>query len=149
MANEFYINWVDEDGVETRQTMNVDESDPAAVEIQNLIAALGAVSEAAVTRYGIILSAVPDPEHPATGGPYDIADKLILESTTSAGGIAKLAFPCPKGSDLIFDDSDNCDIEDPLIVALYDAMKAIWEHDSQTLVELVRGYRHRSSRENN
>jgi len=149
MANEMYVNWVDEDGVETRQSFSVDETDPSAVSISNLIQALGGVSNAAVSKYGIVKSEVPDPAIVASAGPYDIADKLILEATTSAGGVAKVAFPCPKGSDLIFDDSDNTDIDDPLITALFTAVQNAWESDSQTLVTLLRGYRYRSSRENN
>lgn len=144
MSNELHIYWVDEDGVETRSTMSVNTADVAATEVTTLIDNMQALSQAAISRYEIVNTVAPDPAIPAqAGGPYDAKDKLILEATTSAGAVAKLAFPAPDVAYL--DDSDQVnDIAGLDIVALFDAMKAIWSRDSQTLVTLLRGYRIRT-----
>ena len=147
MANEFFVSWVDEDGVETRSSMYVVASNPALQPIQNLIAALGSVSAAGITKYGIIINGTPDPAVLVGTGPFDAADKLVLECQTSLGTIAQITVPGPS-TDLL-DDSDTvsaADLGGVVLTALFDALKAIWKYDGATLVTLLRGYRIRTAR---
>ena len=149
MANEFFINWVDEDGVETRSSMYVDATDPALQPIQNLIAALGAVSAAGISKYGITISEIPDPAIPAAvGGAFDQADKLVLEGLDSNGKVASITYPAPKGS--LLDDSDTvsaADLAGATITGFWAAIAAVWEYDGATLTTPpLRGYRIRTAR---
>lgn len=149
MSNELQITWIDEDGVESRSSMSVDETDPAVLDVQNLISALGAVSEAAIKSYGIIQTDDLAPAVPVAG-PYDMADKLTLEATTSTGNVAKVSFPAPLAALLVdSDDVATAELGGVPFTAFFDAVKAIWESDGQTLVTLIRAYRTRTARSNN
>jgi len=128
----------------------VDAVDPAAVEISNLIAALGAVSEAAISRYEIVVEEdVTTPQAFTPGASYDIADKLVLEFETNVGALASVTIPCPKGT--LLDDSDNVstsDLNGALIQAFWDELVASWRSaDGQSPATLVRGYRIRTARD--
>jgi len=149
MANEFFVNWVDEDGVETRSLMHVTASNPSQQSIQNLIAALGSVSAAGIAKYGIILDSTPDPAVLADNGPYDVADKLVLEASTSLGGVANITVPAP--AEVFMPDSDvvaSSELNGLALSGLFTAIQAAYEYDGATLTgtSWTRGYRIRTAR---
>lgn len=144
VANSLTIWYEDENGRETSNRMHTTETDPAAATIQALVDAMKPLTEARVSRHGIEELAVVT-DFTTGAGPYDMSDKLILVCSTTSSRIAKVAIPCPK-PDYLTDD-DILIVGDAAIVALFAAIQNIWEFDGDTLVELLRGYRLKTSRD--
>jgi len=119
-------------------------TDPEGVEVQALIAAAAAVSDAGLVRYSAGLAYEDRTKLAAGTSPYqNIEDKLFLVYKDSKNLVSKFNFPAPKQATLK-SDCETVNDGNALVIALDTALKAIaLSKHGNPLMELLYGYRRR------
>ena len=145
-ANPYYLNWLDSDGDFTKSNLwaptGVTITDSSIIAVA---AALDAISTARLFKHGI-LSEAPRSGPAATSGPYDAADKAVLQFRDEDGLIYSIMVPAPSPAVFLSDNETVDQSHARIVAAIAAGLAGLTTRAGIPMAAFVRGFRSRTTR---